>query len=120
MSNKPRAAIAWVVNKGGHNYTDAERFGRLMPITTGTINPFNTDRLALLVSYRIKEADPNDFVVISGMPILNMIVAILWMARFEQMNVLQWSTTGNRYELRVFDKDTLTEMVRGDDLEVAP
>ena len=95
---KPRVPVVWLTNEGGHDYKDAERYGRLMPITTGSINPFNPDRLMVMVSHRLKVADPEDFLVISGSPILNALALAMWLERFGQCNALLWSHRDKAYK----------------------
>lgn len=94
---KQRHPIVWVINEGGHDFSDAERFGRLMPITTGSINPFNVDRLMVLIAPRLQMAHEDDFLLISGPQILNAVVLAMWLQRFPHANVLQWSIRRTQY-----------------------
>ncbi len=81
-----RAPIVWLINKGGHDYSDAERFGRVMAMTTKSINPFSPDRLMVVLSSRIRQASEEEFIVIGGSPMLNGIAISMWLVRFPKMN----------------------------------
>ncbi len=89
----------WIVNYAGHDYRDAERFGELTNLTEGTINPLRVDRLMVSMAYGIgKLADESDFLLISGTPTLNALAAMLWLRRFNSINLLQWNAQTKRYE----------------------
>lgn len=93
-----RAPIVWIINEGGHDYADAERFGRPMAMTTGSINPFSPDRLMVVLSSRIRQAHEDDHIVVGGSPMLNGIAIAMWLTRFKKMNCLIWSHRNNKYE----------------------
>lgn len=105
-----RVPVVWLVNEGGHPYEDAKRFGRIMPITTGSVNPFNPDRLMVNISTRLRVADEEDFVAISGSPILNALCVAMWLRRFRRVNILQWSHRDKEYKLLVVDAAALDRL----------
>lgn len=96
--NTTKAPVVWVVNKAGHPVTKAERFGRLVPLTTGAVNPFRPDRLMFLIGPRLAMADQEDYVMISGLPILNALVMTMWLTKFPFIKILQWSTQDRDYK----------------------
>lgn len=95
--NPTRAAIVWLVNEGGHNYASLEKFGRVMPLTRGSVNPFNLDRQMVMLGPRLQTATEDDYVAISGLPILNALVMTMWLAKFPKINLLQWSMKKEEY-----------------------
>lgn len=96
--SKERTPVVWLINLGGHDYTTAEKFGRLVPITEGTVNPFNPDRLMLNVSGKLKLASPDDHVLMSGQALLNALVLAMWTRRFPHINILIWSHRDKEYK----------------------
>lgn len=94
-----RQPVVWVINEGGHDYSKAEEFGRLMPVTMGTVNVFNPDRLMVICGHRLRMAQEADFVVVSGSPTINAIFIAMWLRRFERINLLQWSHRDDSYKL---------------------
>jgi hypothetical protein len=89
--------VVWVVNNAGHDMSAAERFGRLMPLTTGSVNPFNVDRLMANIAPRLQHAQEEDYVLISGLPLLNAVVLLLWLAKFPHVKLLQYSVKRRGY-----------------------
>lgn len=102
-----RVPVVWLVNQAGHDFGDASRFGRIIPITTENVNPFNIDRMMVNVALRLRNADAEDFLVIAGTPILNAIVVAMWLARFGKVNLLLWGRKERKYEHRVLDEPNL-------------
>lgn len=93
----PPQPIVWLVNEGGHDYTSLAKFGRMMPLTRGSVNPFNLDRQMVMLGPRLQHASEQDYVAISGLPILNGLVMVMWLAKFPKMNLLQWSVKREQY-----------------------
>lgn len=98
MPKVERIPVVWLANEGGHDYKDAERFGRLMAITTGSVNPFNPDRMMVTISHRLKVSAPEDYLVMSGSPMLNALALAMWLCRFRTCNVLLWSLRDREYK----------------------
>lgn len=106
--------MVWLVNEGGHDYSSLEEFGRVIPMTKGGVNPFGPDRLMVLLATRIAHAKPDDFLAISGLPLLNALAIAMWLKKFEMVKLLQFSTKQNKYlKLTLSDravaKNALTE-----------
>lgn len=89
--------IVWLVNEGGHNYASLEKFGRVMPLTRGSVNPFNLDRQMVHLGPRLQSASEDDYVAVSGLPILNALVMAMWLVKFPKINLLQWSMKKEEY-----------------------
>lgn len=116
---KARVPVVWLINEGGHNYADAERFGRLMPITTGSINPFSPDRLMVMISHRLRVASEDDFLAISGSPLLNALALAMWLRRFGTCNVLLWSHRDVGYKHLIIKQESIDRLSTGEGV-IAP
>jgi hypothetical protein len=105
-----RQPVVWLVNEGGHAYTKAERFGRLLPLTQGNVNHFNLDRLMVSVGPKLQSAHEDDYLLISGSPILNGLIVSMWLAKFQKANLLQWSTRADGYVHITLHRDAVNRM----------
>lgn len=105
------AKVVWLVNKGGHDYSSLAKFGRTIPITIGAINPFNPDRLMVAVGHHLSMAREADYVAISGVPILNALVLAMWLEKFPQAHLLQWSVRAGSYVYTQVSKAALVRNV---------
>lgn len=106
-----RGPIVWLVNEGGHDYTKLERFGRIMPLTTGSVNPFAMDRQALTMSHRLQMAEGFDYLAISGLQILNAVALALWLQKFPTANLLQWSNQRGEYSIVKIHRHVLDRLM---------
>ena len=95
-SNLIRPTV-WIVNLGGHDYSKATGFGNPVPLTAGTVNPFNLDRLLVLMAPKLALAKESDYLLISGPQALNAIVLALWLKKFSSATILQWSVRDKDY-----------------------
>lgn len=93
-----RVPVVWVTNWGGHPYSKAERYGRLLALTKGTVNPFKPDRIAYVVGLMLKQADEEDYLLISGLPVVVGLIMAMWLSKFKKVKLLQWSIREQDYE----------------------
>lgn len=106
--------VVWLVNKGGHDYSDLERFGRIIPLTTGSVNIFNPDRLMVGMGHHINMAKDSDYLVISGSPLLNAIAVAMWLAKFQHVNLLQHSIRQGKYLFIQVRRAAIEANLKGD------
>lgn len=93
-----RTPVVWLVNEGGHDgYHKAERFGRIIALTSGNVNPFALDRHLVNIGQRLSMAKENDYIALSGLAILNALVVSIMLTKFDKVNMLQWSTQKGTY-----------------------
>lgn len=112
MTNHENGAQVWIINDAGHDFSKAERFGALKRLTVGNINPFHLDRLARDLSVGIvQDATPDDYLLISGTPILSGLALHLWLTRHGACKVLQWDAKKQDYRLSTFTLDTARAIV---------
>lgn len=95
--NTTRQKVVWIANEGGHSYKQAEKFGRLIPLTKGSVNYFNLDRLMVTIGPKLQSVHPDDYMLVSGTPVIVGLVIAMWLARFDHINILQWSQSRGTY-----------------------
>lgn len=93
-----RQPTVWLVNEGGHDYSSLEEFGRVIPLSRGGVNPFGPDRLMVMLASRLAHASADDYLAISGLPLLNALAISMWLVRFKRVRLLQFSTKRGKYQ----------------------
>ncbi|HET7322072.1 MAG TPA: hypothetical protein VFI96_06230 [Longimicrobiaceae bacterium] len=116
METETRPTI-WIINEAGHPYhraldliSDAE----LKPLTLGDINPLRTDRLNYHLAEGIgKYGKVEDYLLISGTPMVNAMAVLLWTLRFGEARILQWNAMRSKrcYELTTVVKEDLEHLL---------
>lgn len=104
----------WIANRAGHDYSKAERYGKLESLTVGNkMNPTRTDRLAYTLARAIggfvKSKD--DFLLVSGSPPINQMAFYLWMSRFGECRLLIWDAKARDYVLNTVTSDQLDDLL---------
>lgn len=87
----------WIVNFAGHDYSDAERFGELDYITRGYISLGHLDRILYTVSESVAKTDESDWLLPSGLILLNALTAAVWLKKHGTLNLLVWDQKTNCY-----------------------
>ena len=91
----------WVVHKGFHDYTKAEKYGNLKYVTWGVINVFKMDRLIAQIKKQLDgKVQEGDYILISGYAVTNGLVMNYFLQRFpEKVKLLQWEGNRDRYKI---------------------
>lgn len=95
-------ARVFVVNHIGKDMSDAMRFGTLIPITEGSINVFNTERVKYDIEETLKKHYFNfkdDYILLSGSTVLNFIIGMVT-AQYGKINILIWDAKKQQYEAK--------------------
>jgi len=99
----------FIINNFGHDFSQAQKLFdeevTFINLTTGIINPFNTDRLLAVFEKKLKQFDfcyKKDYIIISGSPIL---VGLFFMSlhkyvNYDRLNLLLYDMKQKRYKLR--------------------
>lgn len=106
----------FVTNRGGHNYRDAERFGKLVFITEGSQNRFAASVLYRAAVDALKDSNPDDYILVTSMNVLNSIVSAVFSRMHGRLNLLLFRN--GRYEARELDIDSLVDLAEVDQGEM--
>lgn len=98
----------YVINKGGHNYSDAARFGELIFMSEGSQN-----RFAVSATYRsfvetMQGSNEDDYILVTSMNVLNSIASAIFARKHGRLNLLLFNK--GQYEPRELDIDSLLYM----------
>jgi hypothetical protein len=87
-SGKP---IVWIVNYAGHDYEDAKRYGELRNITVGYVSLHSLDRVKFDLTSKVwRETKASDWLLLSGKPLVCVLVALAWFSIHGQVKLLVW------------------------------
>lgn len=86
-----------VVNKSCHDYSKAQVFGKLTYLSTGNLNRFDTVDMYRKFSEIIEKSDKNDYLLLSGLAIMNSIACALFAVHHHRLNLLLWNARKSEY-----------------------
>lgn len=78
----------FVVNKGCHDHSDAERFGKLVYMTEGSINRYATSSMYRTFEPYLRESGPEDFILTSGLTIMSVLAGSIFARIHGRINLL--------------------------------
>lgn len=104
----------FIVNDSGHRFDLALRNipnGKLVAMTKGDVNPTHVDRLSFILNQFIAHSDPDDYLLLSGTPILNAIAGMLWILRHPRANLLIFDAKTQSYEEKIVSRLNYQKMI---------
>lgn len=90
----------WIVNFAGHDYSDAEKWGEIRPVTIGYVGQGSFDRLLYDVVNGLKDSQPDDWMLPSGLTILNVIAAAVWLKMHGELRILVFDRKAEKSDYR--------------------
>ena len=100
MSRSQTGRKVFVTNMGFHDFTKAERFGDLLPITENKVDLYHTDRLNASIEQALADMEPEDYILVSGNPFITALVVIHVLNEFSRLRLLYWDPLYQDYILR--------------------
>jgi hypothetical protein len=103
----PKEPRVFVTNLAGHDYTKAEKYGKIVPITHGYVSFQSLDRVKFQITEEVRKSKPHDWLLLSGTPLLSVIAAVAWFAIHDCVNLLVYDQKdhGKYRELRISQKN---------------
>ncbi len=88
----------FVINAYGNPIESAARFGKIVELTEGTINPFAVDRLAWTLAPGLADFDnEEDYLMLTGPGSGYMVVASMLFSRFNRIKCLRYESSIRDY-----------------------
>lgn len=88
----------YIVSNGGHDYSDAKRYGDLVFLTDEVIRKDDIAQMYRVLSPILDEAEPDDMLLISSLTSLCVVATAILSARFGELHLLLYKD--GRYEQR--------------------
>jgi len=77
-----------VVNKSCHDFQQAEEYGELVYMTEGAIGRFNTSKMFRAFKPFIDNSNPEDYILLTGLAVMNSIACAMFAAKHGKVNLL--------------------------------
>jgi|TARA_R100001530_G_scaffold128983_1_gene99001 hypothetical protein len=78
----------YIPNKASHDFSDAERFGDLVFLTTGSVQRYSISTMYMKLAEGLTDAEESDYVVVASLAVLNMLVGAIMGRKFKKINLL--------------------------------
>lgn len=78
----------YVTNRGGHDYSAAERYGTLIFCTEGIIPRYNTSHMFREIEQAMSSSTPEDYILLTSLTTLNAIACGYFAHKHGRLNLL--------------------------------
>lgn len=78
----------YAVNRAGHDFSGAKRFGELVFLSEGPINRYSLIAMYREFSEKLKDSSPGDFILPTGYSIMTMVASVIFAHKHKRINVL--------------------------------
>lgn len=92
-----RTNKVYIPNNSGHDFTKAREYGELVYITEGLIDKYGTNMMFRQASEAMKDSKPTDYIMITGLPVLNSIVTSVFTSKHNKLNLLIYDIKTEEY-----------------------
>jgi hypothetical protein len=83
----------YIVNKGGHDHSDATRFGELIFLSEGAINRYSTGNIYRTFVEILKESKAEDYILITGLSVMSSIACAIFSRMHGRINLLLYKSS---------------------------
>jgi len=84
----------YVVNKGSHNFSSAEKYGRLIYMTEGYQPKFSVAAALRRFQFSMQDSHEDDHILLTGLSVLNCIACSLFTLKHSRLNLLLFNGKG--------------------------
>lgn len=84
----------YVVNRGGHDYSDAERFGELVFLSEGTMHRHAIGTMYREFSQILDNSSPDDYILASGLTQMTAVATAIFAYKHGRVNFLLYDKNG--------------------------
>ena len=99
----------YVVNRSGHDYAGAKRFGDLVYLSEGrTESPFAVTTIYASFAAQLVDSEPDDYLLLTGLNVMNVVASGIFGFLHGKLNLLIYAGK-NRYAERTVKLDELIQ-----------
>ena len=84
----------YVVNKGPHDYSEAEAFGKLVFCTDGSMDRYDIAQMYREVAEAMRDSQEDDFILLTSLTTLCVVTCSVFVAKHSQLHLLLHTKEG--------------------------
>ncbi len=102
-----RKQKVYVINKSGHDFSSAEKYGELVYLSEGMFSKYNLSHMYRLFTSGLMGSQRDDFILQTALPVMNIIACVIFALKHRRLNLLLYED--NRYIKRVVVFDSIRQ-----------
>ncbi len=96
----------YVVNRSGHDFSAALRFGELVYCSDGEMDKWDSGQMYRQVSAALADSEPNDYILLTSLTSLCSVTCAVFAVRHGRLNLLIYKDGDYVARTLQFDKET--------------
>ncbi len=97
----------YVVNDGVHDYSRAKKWGKLTFLNKAIVSKYSVSKIYRMMALKLRESSPDDYILISGLTIMNCIACSCFAFLHKRLNLLIFKA-GDYVERKIDMKELLS------------
>jgi len=86
-------AKVFIVNRGGHDHSDAERFGELVYLSEGAVNRYAVTEMYREFVQTLKGSSEEDYILLTGLSVMSSLACAIFSRLHGRLNLLLFRAT---------------------------
>ena len=82
------AKNVFIINSGTHDYSAAQKFGKLIVLSKGYFNRHDVGKIARQFAVILNQSNPDDYLLVSGSTIMNSVASAIFAHTHGVLNLL--------------------------------
>ena len=78
----------YIVNKSSHDFSPAEKFGKLIFLSQGPMNRYSTNNMVRMFTEAMENSSPDDYIVPCSLNVMNSIACAIFACKHKKLNLL--------------------------------
>lgn len=78
----------YVVNRSNHDFSDAEKYGRVIFLSEGPMNRYATNNMLRMFQEGLMNSSPSDYIVPCSLNVMNSLACAVFARRHGTLNLL--------------------------------
>ena len=78
----------YIVNKSSHDFSPAEKFGRIVFLSQGPMNRYSTNNMVRMFTEAMEDSSPDDYIVPCSLNVMNSIACAIFACKHKKLNLL--------------------------------
>lgn len=110
-TEQPRRVF--VTNYAGHDFEAAKQYGEIFWITKGYVSFQSLDRVKFLITEQVVKSDKEDWLLLSGTPIISVIATLVWFAIHRKVKLLVFDRKGDgKYRELIISESNVIDLLK--------
>lgn len=94
MSVSSDSPMVYILNKAPHDYSDAERYGKIVFCTSGSLDKLDLSQMYRELDQALEDSQEDDWILLTSLTSLCVVACTIFALKHERLNLLIHTKSG--------------------------